>query len=606
MAPTRNQHNSCYYDGSPKEQHASREQSASTLQLKDHPTIEDCEAMKLREENVNKCIVTIENVADSYPSTNKQANASASERNASFDSCQISVTPNAVRSSFDSGVKHEVRCGDHSSSSSSICSSDSKASISSLSDGLASEQAMERDAHTNNQLANGGLEPAESSPAALPPSLRPCTPTDTKVHVHHRTSLSSGFCLSTDSDGGKLTDAPKRDVSSERAQESAAQESVPTSEHRDQVRDDLRKLSDLLKLSLTTTVKDPVTSPVSGASEGDAEASSSASIASSTSTVELDSDLENLKSKVHTMIRTSRAQNKLNELAQRPDFLANDPFKLPTFRFLPKSISLCNDDSVFKENYTKFCDRNSGGAQPKQPKEEEKTPAPKSENVVRKKSTTGGTSIRKKKEPQETSTSTSTVTTTTFSSTSSGKIASTTTTVRKTIVKQQKVLDVEDANSAEPRKSLASTKSLDSSASSTTTTTTQATLTPSASIKRTKFRVNQMSSRDVPVAPLNSTVARRYLERSGVLGTSKDQPEAVGKVHLHPSSAAADDSVTANNLRNSALKLRSLSVDWDAVDVAVENRSMKTINNFLKRHAVASSAVRQIQAQLEATITTHK
>ncbi|XP_058116826.1 probable serine/threonine-protein kinase pXi [Anopheles ziemanni] len=612
MAPTKIQHNS-YYDGSPKEQHASWEQTASSLQLNDHPTIE---AVKLREENVNKCIVTIENANDSYPSTNKQTNAPASERNASFDSCQMSVTPNAARSSFESGVKHEVRCGDHSSSSSSICSSDSKASISSLSDGLTSEQATD----TNNQLAfanapenaNGGLEPAASSPAAPCSSLLPCSPTDTKVHVHHRTSLSSGFCLSTDGADGEPTSdtgVPKRDVSSERAQESAAQESVPTSEHRDQVRDDLRKLSDLLKLSLTTTttaVKDPVTSPVSAASEGDAEASSSASIASSTSTVELDSDLENLKSKVSTMIRTSRAQNKLNELAQRPEFLANDPFKLPTFRFLPKSISLCNDDSVFKENYTKFCDRNNGGSQLTQPTLPEEKPAPKSENAVRKKSSTGGMSMRKKKEPQETSTSTSTVTTTTFSSTSSGKIASTTTTVRKTIVKQQKVLDVEDVNSTEPRKSLAPTKSLDSSASSTTTTTTHAILTPTASIKRTKFRVNQMSSRDVPVAPLNSTVARRYLERSGVLGTSKDQPEAVGKMHLHPSSAAADDSVTANNLRNSALKLRSLSVDWDAVDVAVENRSMKTINSFLKRHAVASSAVRQIQAQLEATITTHK
>ncbi|EAU77768.2 AGAP010633-PA, partial [Anopheles gambiae str. PEST] len=309
--------------------------------------------------------------------------------------------------------------------------------------------------------------------------------------------------------------------------------------------------------------------------------------------LELDSELESLKSKVNT-IRTSRAQNKLNELAQRPDFLANDPFKLPTFRFLPKSISLCNEDSVFKENYTKFCDRNASGRLSRE-QSQETTVSEKIDTVgtiVRKKSTTSSTT-KKKKDPEGAATATTTTTTTTtFSSTPSGKIASTTT-VRKTIVKQQKIV-VEDASSS----------SLDVSSSSTALDSSK--LTHSASIKRTKFRVNQLSSRDVPVA-INS-VARRYLERSGIqddLSTSAARlPRTLSPTG--PGQTTLDDTVTVNNLRNSALRLRSsVSVDWDAME-AVENRSMKTINTFLKRHAVASSAVKQIQAQLEATITTHK
>uniref|UniRef100_A0A182QNS4 Protein kinase domain-containing protein n=1 Tax=Anopheles farauti TaxID=69004 RepID=A0A182QNS4_9DIPT len=367
------------------------------------------------------------------------------------------------------------------------------------------------------------------------------------------------------------------------------------------VRDDLRKLSDLLKLSLTN-VKAPEVADADA--DGGSVCTGSLSPASPMAvSLELDSELASLKSKVST-IRTSRAQNKLNELAQRPDFLANDPFKLPTFRFLPKSISLCNEDSVFKENYTKFCDRNA------REKSREKSPAGEPERpvvpvvpvvVVRKKSSTssaaGSGSSRKKKELDgtvgSTGSSTTTTTTTTFASTATGRIASTTT-VRKTIVKQQKVVTEE---ATESRKTFAPTKSLDDGPPQ------DGKLTHSASIKRTKFRVNQLSSRDVPVA-INS-VARRYLERSGVqddLSTGRlAHPAGIGT-----GTTTVDDTVTANNLRNSALRLRSsVSVDWDAME-AVENRSMKTINTFLKRHAVASSAVRQIQAQLEASITTHK
>uniref|UniRef100_A0A182NPI8 Protein kinase domain-containing protein n=1 Tax=Anopheles dirus TaxID=7168 RepID=A0A182NPI8_9DIPT len=375
---------------------------------------------------------------------------------------------------------------------------------------------------------------------------------------------------------------------------SAAGEQQPLDPMVTKVRDDLRKLSDLLKLSLTN-VKARMEAAVG-------DAAGSLSPTSPVPALELDSELESLKSKVNT-IRTSRAQNKLNELAQRPDFLANDPFKLPTFRFLPKSISVCNEDSVFKENYTKFCDRNAisreSSEKPQETVSEKLETSTVPTVVVRKKSSASSGTSRKKKEVDGASVSTtSTTTTTTFASTPSGRIASTTT-VRKTIVKQQKVVLDDAGSNTESRKTIAPTKSLDGA-------TADSKLTHSASIKRTKFRVNQLSSRDVPVA-INS-VARRYLERSGVVSVQDDlatsrlaYPAGGG-----PATTTLDDTVTANNLRNSALRLRSsVSVDWDAMD-AVENRSMKTINTFLKRHAVASSAVRQIQAQLEASITTHK
>uniref|UniRef100_A0A182M838 Protein kinase domain-containing protein n=1 Tax=Anopheles culicifacies TaxID=139723 RepID=A0A182M838_9DIPT len=372
--------------------------------------------------------------------------------------------------------------------------------------------------------------------------------------------------------------------------------SVAADTHRDKVRDDLRKLSDLLKLSLTNVKALEGVDPA----VGDVCKVSSPISPGTPALEQLDSELENLKSKVNT-IRTSRAQNKLNELAQRPDFLANDPFKLPTFRFLPKSISLCNEDSVFKENYTKFCDRNAISRESRENSQEisvsESKATTTSTVTVRKKSTTSSsTASKKKKNPEDVaSTTTTTTTTTTFASTASGKIASTTT-VRKTIVKQQKVV-VDEANSnvlVAHGTSESRTKSLDAPPDTK--------LTHSASIKRTKFRVNQLSSRDVPVA-INS-VARRYLERSGV----QDDLSTTGTARVtHTGQTTLDDTlVTANNLRNNAIRLRSsVSVDWDAMD-AVENRSMKTINTFLKRHAVASSAVKQIQAQLEASITTHK
>ncbi|XP_053683146.1 myosin-G heavy chain-like [Sabethes cyaneus] len=284
-------------------------------------------------------------------------------------------------------------------------------------------------------------------------------------------------------------------------------------------------------------------------------------------TADLDTELESLKSKVK-VIRTGKIK--------QPEFLANDDFKLPTFKFLPKSISLCNDDSVFKENYTKFCDRNAI----QKPFHLQAASAASSE-VTSSVTTTQQVSDGPNK---------LIVTKTTKSSKTSAD-GTKTVTIRKTIVKQKKI-------SEEPQEEKPMLKSP------------QPSLDRSASIKRTKFRVNQMSSRDVPVA-INS-VAKRYLEQNHLIAATEStypvpkSDQLVKKFHKdhHQQQQQQQLNVeTTNNLKNT-LKIRSLSVDWDAVE-AVENRSMKSINTFLKRTTAtssANSAVKQIQQQLEASI----
>ncbi|XP_062712704.1 probable serine/threonine-protein kinase fhkE isoform X2 [Aedes albopictus] len=295
------------------------------------------------------------------------------------------------------------------------------------------------------------------------------------------------------------------------------------------------------------------------------------------STAELDTDLESLKTKVKT--KTSKAQNKLNELAQQPEFLSNETFKLQTFKFLPKSISLCNDDSVFKENYTKFCDRN---AILKPPHVQESSSAASEEVTSSSSSTTTTTT--------EVSEGTKVIVTKTTKSTKTAADGTKTVTVRKTIVKQKKI--TEEATDKDKLKTQNSLTQQDQ-----------------ATVKRTKFRVNQMSSRDVPVA----NVAKRYLEQNRLIANaaSVNLPKddcIVKKIHKtslvnhFQQQTTASHTETANNLKNS-MKTRSISVDWDAVN-AVENRSMKTINSFLRRTSAttAGSAVKQIQAQIEASI----
>lgn len=351
-------------------------------------------------------------------------------------------------------------------------------------------------------------------------------------------------------------------------------------------------LSNLLKLSTTIQYKEPVPEHPQQSSSQEPQTQNNIpttpqSNGSSTpvtplspitlSTAELDTDLESLKTKVKT--KTSKAQNKLNELAQQPEFLSNETFKLQTFKFLPKSISLCNDDSVFKENYTKFCDRN---AILKPPHVQESSSAASEEVTSSSSSTTTTTT--------EVSEGTKVIVTKTTKSTKTAADGTKTVTVRKTIVKQKKITEEDtDKDKLKTQNSL--------------------TQQDQATVKRTKFRVNQMSSRDVPVA----NVAKRYLEQNRLIANaaSVNLPKddcIVKKIHKtslvnhFQQQTTASHTETANNLKNS-MKTRSISVDWDAVN-AVENRSMKTINSFLRRTSAtnAGSAVKQIQAQIEASI----
>ncbi|XP_055595071.1 probable serine/threonine-protein kinase fhkE isoform X3 [Uranotaenia lowii] len=396
--------------------------------------------------------------------------------------------------------------------------------------------------------------------------------------------------------------------------------------------DELRMLSDLLKLSTTiqnkedptkydtqqpsqvpqhntTTNNNNTTSTLKNNSIPSGSPQPQTPLSPTLSTADLDSDLESLKSKVK--FKTSKAQDKLNELAQQPDFLSNETFKVPTFKFLPKSISLCNDDSVFKENYTKFCDRNaiqtpSHLQDPSSPSAEScggviaesSTTSEKTQQQMQQEITTSTSSSK----TQQISEGTKVIVTKTTKSSKIGPDGTKTVTVRKTIVKQKKITEEESSSDGKTKPPKPKT--------------TSATVQPqlsqeTATVKRTKFRVNQMSSRDVPVAMNN--VAKRYLEQNRLISTEsrfttlpKDDL-IVKKVHknsVHSMMSHHTETESTNNLKNT-MKVRSLSVDWDSVE-AVENRSMKSINSYLKRSTGStiggSSAVKQIQAQIEASI----
>jgi hypothetical protein len=42
------------------------------------------------------------------------------------------------------------------------------------------------------------------------------------------------------------------------------------------------------------------------------------------------------------------------EIPKKPDFLLNNPIRAGFFKLMPKSVSLCNEDKVFKQNFTNF------------------------------------------------------------------------------------------------------------------------------------------------------------------------------------------------------------------------------------------------------------
>ncbi|KAH8384709.1 hypothetical protein KR093_005735 [Drosophila rubida] len=113
-------------------------------------------------------------------------------------------------------------------------------------------------------------------------------------------------------------------------------------------------------------------------------------------------------------------------------------------------------------------------------------------------------------------------------------------------------------------------------------------LAESASSRRAKFRINQMS-RDVPVG-LPDTHQTVNLEEAA--NTTKDC-----LLHLL-------EKYNETKIRNPVGRHQSISVDWHVSD-NLEYRSMSSINAFFQRHSNTSGGqhVRHIQAQLEEKAT---
>lgn len=112
--------------------------------------------------------------------------------------------------------------------------------------------------------------------------------------------------------------------------------------------------------------------------------------------------------------------------------------------------------------------------------------------------------------------------------------------------------------------------------------------TESASSRRAKFRINQMS-RDVPIG-LPDTHQTVNLEEAA--NTTKDC-----LLHLL-------EKYNETKIRNPVGRHQSISVDWHISD-NLEYRSMSSINAFFQRHSHSSGGqnVKHIQAQLEEKAT---
>ncbi|XP_049310009.1 death-associated protein kinase related [Bactrocera dorsalis] len=107
----------------------------------------------------------------------------------------------------------------------------------------------------------------------------------------------------------------------------------------------------------------------------------------------------------------------------------------------------------------------------------------------------------------------------------------------------------------------------------------------SASVRRAKFRINQMS-RDVPIGVPNIHQAVNLEEAAN---TTKD-------CLLHLLEKYNENE--SNKCRNPMTRHQSISVDWNVSD-NLEYRSMSSINAFFQRHNNTGEHVRQLQAQLE-------
>lgn len=110
--------------------------------------------------------------------------------------------------------------------------------------------------------------------------------------------------------------------------------------------------------------------------------------------------------------------------------------------------------------------------------------------------------------------------------------------------------------------------------------------------RRTKFRINQ-ASRDVPLASLknhNINSSTYIIENSSATATKDCLLQLLEKYNEN-----RDMKTSLSHIG----RHQSISGEWGISD-NLENRSMNSINAFFHRHATRGTAVKQIQAQIEA------
>ncbi|KAH8375357.1 hypothetical protein KR200_011236, partial [Drosophila serrata] len=157
--------------------------------------------------------------------------------------------------------------------------------------------------------------------------------------------------------------------------------------------------------------------------------------------------------------------------------------------------------------------------------------------------------------------------------------------VQRTSTTSTKVIS-SSSSSTSTSNSTTSSQQMSSASNQISSSSSNQALSESASSRRAKFRINQMS-RDVPVG-LPDTHQTVNLEEAA--NTTKDC-----LLHLL-------EKYNETRIRNPVGRHQSISVDWHVSD-NLEYRSMSSINAFFQRHNHNGQNVRHIQAQLEEKAT---
>lgn len=138
------------------------------------------------------------------------------------------------------------------------------------------------------------------------------------------------------------------------------------------------------------------------------------------------------------------------------------------------------------------------------------------------------------------------------------------------------------------------------------------------STKRTKFRINQMSSRDVPIFKTDRPAKLQKQNAIDACDTKMFDEQINRKSIFHDTSPSAPGKSSIVQLLESFERDRSQlfqshfrhktfidrmpngSISFDCGQLGVETRSMNTIRSLLSLHASTGQHVKQIQAKIEA------